>query len=307
MALIPGEIVVELDGAPVQTLAIDAPTLSIGRLPDNALALPHPSVSRHHAVLHVEAGHLVLTDIGSSFGTFVGEERLLPDQPRVLVAGDVVQVGPYRLTYRAPAPEQPPDTVVAPVEPAPPAEPEAPSLPPPAPAPPAQVPPRPTFPPPAPLGPVSCYLDDLPAIYQDGDFLGRYLLIFQSIWEPLEHRQDHIAMYVDPRTCPAAFLPWLAGWLDLSINEHWPEARLRRLLSEAMDLYRWRGTRYGMIRMIELCTGLTPEIREAPSERFVFHVRLRLPAESGVSRELVERLVQVHKPAHAGYVLALAP
>jgi phage tail-like protein len=158
-----------------------------------------------------------------------------------------------------------------------------------------------------PRGSTSAYVNDLPAIYQEGDFLGRFLLIFESIWEPLEQRQDHLALYFDPRTCPAGFLPWLGSWLEFSVNPHWPEARLRRLLGEAMDLYRWRGTRYGLTRLIEICTGLTPVITEPPESPFVFHVALRLPPETTISRELIEQLVQAHKPAHAGYVLDIRP
>ncbi len=171
-------------------------------------------------------------------------------------------------------------------------------------------PPRPTYPRPLAEGPGSRYLRYLPIIYHDNEFLGRYLMIMESIWEPLEQRQDHVDMYFDPWTCPERLIAWLASWLSLSLNEHWPEERRRRLLSEAMDLYRWRGTRYGLTRMIEICTGLTPEIAEAPdsgdgAQPNVFHVSLTVPRGSGVTRELVESLIQTHKPAHAGYVLEL--
>jgi hypothetical protein len=33
-----------------------------------------------------------------------------------------------------------------------------------------------------------------------------------------------------------------------------------------MDLYRWRSTRYGLTRMIEVCTGLTPEISDGQAQ-----------------------------------------
>lgn len=168
---------------------------------------------------------------------------------------------------------------------------------------------RPTFPMPRAEGPLSRYLKYLPSIYQESDFLGRYLLIMESIWEPLERRQDHISMYFDPQTCPTRFLVWLASWLDLSMNERWPEERRRRLLAEATDLYRWRGTRYGMARLIEVCTGIVPEVTDLTAEGgsdpwpCVFRVRVRVPQGGGVDRELIESLVRAHKPAHAGYVL----
>jgi phage tail-like protein len=156
---------------------------------------------------------------------------------------------------------------------------------------------------PPPAEPVSSYLDFLPVIFQDGDFLGRFLLIFQSIWEPLEQRQDHMDMYFDPRTCPVPFLAWLADWFGVSIGQVADEGRLRNLLSEAVELYRWRGTRYGMTRLIEVCTGITPLIVETPTNPSILHIRVWVPPSSGVDRDTIERLVQAHKPAHTAYLL----
>jgi phage tail-like protein len=149
----------------------------------------------------------------------------------------------------------------------------------------------------------SRYLRYLPAIFQENEFLGRYLRIFETIWEPLEWRQNHINLYFDPRTCPPSFLPWLAGWLDLAVNPYWPESRIRRLIAEAADLYRWRGTAYGLKRLIEVVTGLTPTITEHPAQPFVFHVSLVIPPGSDVDAILIDDLVRTHKPAHAGYIL----
>jgi phage tail-like protein len=151
--------------------------------------------------------------------------------------------------------------------------------------------------------PSSSYLRDLPIIFQDSDFLGRMLLIFENIWEPLELRQDHIERYFDPRTCPAVLLPWLASWVDLPLSPHWPEARVRQLVAEALDLYRWRGTRYGLARMIEIRTGLSARIDEVPDQPWVFRVTIQTPDGAGVDRALVEEVIDAHKPAHAGYIL----
>jgi phage tail-like protein len=148
----------------------------------------------------------------------------------------------------------------------------------------------------------SIYMSFLPDIYQENDFLRRFLLIFEDIWEPLEQRQDNIQMYFQPLTCPTAFLPWLANWLGFSLDPHWPEMRQRRLLAQAMDMYRWRGTHYGLTRMLEVCTGVTPVITENEREPFVFHIEIPVTA-GDIDRKFVNDLIQIHKPAHAGYVL----
>jgi phage tail-like protein len=305
--------------------------LTIGREPGNGLVLEALDVSRSHAELEVRPEGVFLTDVGSRGGTFVGETRLLPQQPRQLQPGEQVRLGSYILIYLedAPVPVQP-DQDEAPAE-AQPDTPEGDA------GQPREQPEQPidvsiliseTIRPAsvvpddvpvvralatrtpgrhllAPHGAYSRYLRYLPSIFQDSDFLGRYLQIFETVWEPLEWRTDHIQLYFNPHTTPAPMIDWLAGWLDLAINEHWPEVRRRRLLAEATDLYRWRGTRYGMTRMIEVCTGMTPEVSDEPNTPFVFRVKLRIPADSGIDASLVEDLVRSHKPAHAGYVLEI--
>ena len=69
-----------------------------------------------------------------------------------------------------------------------------------------------------------------------------------------------------PRPPRQDFLPWLATWIALVLDEEWDEDKRRRLLGEAMELYQWRGTVYGMKRYLEIYTGLGPDdidIRES--------------------------------------------
>lgn len=297
----PPHLLIELEGQPVQTFALTSPVVTIGRTPGNVLSLPHEAVSRQHAELRLSPEGLILTDLASKNGTFVGRVRLAAHQPVRLASGSVIRIGPFVLRYEAtppaPAAEEPAERseVVVHVQVAPAPPPPLAYSPPP--------PPRETFPASLPVDAHSTYLDFLPAIFQDNDFLGRFLLIFQSIWEPLEKRQDHLAMFLDPRTAPAVFLPWLAGWLGVTVGPRMTEGRLRELLSEAVELYRWRGTRYGLTRMIEVCTGLKPQIAETDSNPFVLHIRVAVPPDSEADRDAIERLVIANKPAHTAYLL----
>jgi phage tail-like protein len=300
-----GQLQVYMDGTLVRTFALNVPLVTMGRTPANVLPLPHPSVSRAHADLRVSPEAVILTDRNSANGTFVNDVRLAPEQPVQLVHGSIVRIGPFVIRYAA--------TVAAGVENAAGAEPveERPAPPeatpvlvtvPPALFEPAQ-PPRAAHQMPLPMEAISSYLEFLPVIFHDGDFLGRFLMIFQSIWEPLEYRQDHMDMYFDARTCPAPFLTWLADWLGISVGQVMEEGRLRSLLGEAVELYRWRGTRYGLTRLIEVCTGLTPVIAEAPSNPAVLHIRVTIPSDTQLDREAIERLIREHKPAHTAYRL----
>jgi phage tail-like protein len=293
-----GRLLIQIDGQiwSVLPLNLNRQVLVAGREPSNDVTLPDRRVSRHHAELRIDLQGVAVTDLGSLNGTFVGDTRLLAHRPYHLDSGASFRIGPYLVTYQGQEYMHTHPTAAA-QEPT--GDGRRGALP--EPEPPAQ--PRRLEPSTLPPGPLSQYLRDLPAIYQDSSFLGRYLLIFESIWEPLEQRQDHLDMYFDPRSCPASFLPWMADWLGLPVHAHWPESRARERLREAMDLYRWRGTAYGMARMIEVSTGLMPEITENAAEPCVFHVRVRIPSGFPVDRDQIEALIEAHKPAHAGYVL----
>jgi len=71
---------------------------------------------------------------------------------------------------------------------------------------------------------VSHYLEFLPAPYRDreNEFMGRFLLIFESIMDPLFNTVDNMALYFDPRLIPASLLPWLATWVDQTLDPAWP-------------------------------------------------------------------------------------
>jgi hypothetical protein len=69
--------------------------IDIGRGSDCDLILVDTRVSRHHARLRPRGGVLVLTDLGSTNGTFVNEQRV---QEVVLGEGDRIRVGDTGLT-----------------------------------------------------------------------------------------------------------------------------------------------------------------------------------------------------------------
>ncbi len=72
-------------------------TLAIGRDPSCDLTLDSPLVSRHHARLERTGPTHTLIDLGSTNGTFVNSRRI---DRQMLRSGDIVQIGPYRLTYQ---------------------------------------------------------------------------------------------------------------------------------------------------------------------------------------------------------------
>jgi ABC transport system ATP-binding/permease protein len=69
---------------------------SIGRDPSCDLVLDHPTVSRHHAVIHVLGGDTWIEDMGSATGTRVNGIGL---RRTSLSVGDQIAIGPYRIVF----------------------------------------------------------------------------------------------------------------------------------------------------------------------------------------------------------------
>jgi predicted component of type VI protein secretion system len=89
-----------LSGPSGRTALGPAP-LRMGRAPDNALVLTDPqSSSRHAEIAPAYGGNgYQITDLNSTNGTFVNEQRLAPNAPRPLNAGDVIRIGNTNITY----------------------------------------------------------------------------------------------------------------------------------------------------------------------------------------------------------------
>ena len=131
----------------------------------------------------------------------------------------------------------------------------------------------------------------LPAIYRSGgdpnSFLSRYLAIFQTIYGEMEEKLQNSGRLLDSRCVDGELLSWLAGWLDVGNVHIWPEERLRSFLLQAVDLYKLRGTREGILRTAELYTG-------SPAWLVEYQELLSLLSDSE-KRESWERLYGVDK------------
>jgi len=182
------------------------------------------------------------------------------------------------------------------------------------------------------------YLEYLPALYQKDELMGRFLMLFESFWSPIEGQIEALPFYFDPLLTPPDFLPWLASWLDLALDERWPEQRRRQLLRSAASLYQKRGTKQGLQTFLEIYTGekaqivehrahdfcLGPRARLGPgialgtgNAPYTFTVVLALPPLSSAKgederdrqelerRRMIEAIIEAEKPAHTRYTLCI--
>ena len=118
----------------------------------------------------------------------------------------------------------------------------------------------------------------LPGVYGEdpgaGEFTDRFLAIFDTTVRSIERQLDRQAALFDPRSTPATpsakgtpdFLSWLASWVGIQLDRHWPEARRRRFLRDAPKLFDRRGTLRGLRDVLHLYLGLAdrPERRARP-------------------------------------------
>ncbi len=198
-------------------------------------------------------------------------------------------------------------------------------------------------------------LAHLPAIYQDRDDpeqplpLAEFLSAFERVLlgyeeEPRSHgkhgskrdRELHaseglgrkIARFYtlfDPKETPEKFLAWLAGWAALSMRSELDAEKQRKLIAEIIPLYRIRGTRPYMERLLELCVdaGTSVSEEEIPPLQVGVHSTLgrdtylgggpphffrvtMVASEMGAEavqaqRQIAYEVIELAKPAHTGY------
>jgi phage tail-like protein len=163
----------------------------------------------------------------------------------------------------------------------------------------------------------------LPRVYRDEEFLGRFLLIFQSVLDPIEQRLDQSDHFLDPAATPDDFLPWLASWLGVTFTPGMSLASQRALVLRACELHRWKGTRRALREELALRTGGRPLIVEnfdglrlghdaamgvntVLGERRDGQVVVTLGLRDGAGPEeqaRADRLVRELKPPHVGHVV----
>src|SRR6185312_2447114 len=75
---------------------LNQPVTSAGRHPDSDIFLDDATVSRHHVEFRLENGQFLLVDLDSLNNTYVNRE---PIDSAVLVDGDEIQIGKFRLVF----------------------------------------------------------------------------------------------------------------------------------------------------------------------------------------------------------------
>ncbi|GAA2807265.1 phage tail protein [Crossiella cryophila] len=150
----------------------------------------------------------------------------------------------------------------------------------------------------------------LPAVFQEDEFTMRFTAGLDEVLAPILSTVDNLASYLDPLLAPADFLDWLASWAGVSLEARLPEQRRRHALRTAIELYRWRGTVYGIREHLVALTGHPVRVTDnggvsgsttpgtpAPGEPTPW-LLIELPTSAADLRDLVDTVVAAVKPAH---------
>lgn len=176
-------------------------------------------------------------------------------------------------------------------------------------------------------------LHHLPQVFQKADrtgehFLREFLWVFDHLFADVQRHLDRVHHYFDPLESPPEFLSWLASWVALAIDQDWPEAKQRKLIRQAIDMYGYRGTVRGLKLFLSIFTDVEPKVRENvwPYEGFrVDSTRIGIdsivlppvelahcfmvdvPAEfTDATDETILKIhdiIRMEKPAHTAYYL----
>lgn len=160
----------------------------------------------------------------------------------------------------------------------------------------------------------------LPAAFHDNLMATRFVAALDEAIAPIVNVLDNLDAHFDPALTPADFLPWLASWLGLELDENWSEAQQRRMVSKAVELYQLRGTRRGVAMLLSLYVGIDEAAVEVddsggvawsvspngalPGDRGAsVTTRLRVDDPQAIDRQRVERLLATAVPAHVAWTV----
>lgn len=161
----------------------------------------------------------------------------------------------------------------------------------------------------------------LPGVYLEDSLAQRFTEGLDTVLAPVFLTLDCLDAYLDPWLTPVDFLPWLASWVDVELDETWPEDRQRAMVAAAGQLHRDRGTHRGLVEYLKLLTGGEVELIEsggfgwsdepgaaAPgSPTPLLQIIVRVNDPNSVNRSRLEHAVHDARPAHLPYQIEVLP
>ena len=158
--------------------------------------------------------------------------------------------------------------------------------------------------------------------FQPGNPLLGLLAVMEALHAPSEAVLAQLDTFFDPYRTPDRFVPFLTRWVDMDrlfgdLAQSSPTTavsfpsgigRLRELIAAAANLSKWRGTAKGLRLFLETATGLQgyeidEQVAGPEGQPRPFHMTISAPAQAQPYRVLIERIIEMEKPAFETYEL----
>lgn len=145
----------------------------------------------------------------------------------------------------------------------------------------------------------------LPVGMTDDDFFVRFVTIFQRLADTVLDQVDALPHMFDPTVAPDNMVRQMAEWFGVDWVDSSLDDRLQRqIVLGYADLIRWRGTKIGLRKLLQLLTGGTVEVQDSGG---VFakeeapggppHVRLDVQSSGWNKVDDLIRIVRAELPA----------
>lgn len=157
-------------------------------------------------------------------------------------------------------------------------------------------------------------LDQLPAALAAEDFFARFVRIFQAQGSTLLAHADNVPHLADPAVAPVELVRWMTRWIGSpGVDPSYPEEMHRAVLRTAAATLQWRGTRRGLVALLELVTrgevrvtesgGVWPEDEGPTGPPWV---RIEVADVGGLAEADLVTLVLDEIPAHVRAEIVVA-
>jgi phage tail-like protein len=134
-----------------------------------------------------------------------------------------------------------------------------------------------------------------------------YLAPFEKVFQEFDQLLATLDNYVAPQLTPSEeFLPWLASWVALVFDTDWTESQKRRIIEEAVELYRWRGTVYGLKRYLQLYVDIPMEMVEIQEAAWPAGMQIGVSSRIGKAEPITDAVPEtgeVERTQHDAYVV----
>ncbi len=157
-------------------------------------------------------------------------------------------------------------------------------------------------------------IQQLPVGMVDDDFLVRFLSIFQDVTNTVFHQLDTLPHMFDPTVAPDAMVRQMGNWIGIdAIDPSLPDVLQRETVLQYAKLLPWRGTRRGMMDLLEAISGGPVTVidsggvyHEGEAPAAPPHVRLEAESTGWLDDAGLVQIVRDELPATVTFELVIA-